>query len=91
MSAVWQVQEAKNRFSEMIEQALSLGPQVITRHGRPVVRVVAANAAADPSIAPAQSAIQADGFTQYLLGMPRADDFQLPVRRSRKHPIALGS
>ncbi|NCP41301.1 MAG: type II toxin-antitoxin system Phd/YefM family antitoxin [Rhodoferax sp.] len=89
MNAIWQVQEAKNRFSEMIEQALSTGPQVITRHGRPVVRVVAANGSADATTAAKPSALEIDGFTQYLLTMPRADDFQLPVRRSRKHAVPL--
>ncbi len=29
----WQVQEAKTRFSELIERAQSEGPQTITRHG----------------------------------------------------------
>ena len=41
MSTVWQVQEAKNHFSEVIDRALSEGPQTVTRHGKPVVRVVA--------------------------------------------------
>lgn len=29
----WQVQEAKSRFSELIEEASTNGPQIITRHG----------------------------------------------------------
>jgi len=29
----WQLQEAKNRFSEVVNQALHQGPQVITRRG----------------------------------------------------------
>ncbi len=29
----WQLQEAKNKFSEVVNNALSSGPQVITRHG----------------------------------------------------------
>lgn len=29
----WQLQEAKNRLSEVIEKALHQGPQVITRRG----------------------------------------------------------
>lgn len=29
----WQLQEAKNRLSEVVEKALSQGPQVITRRG----------------------------------------------------------
>lgn len=90
MNAVWQVQEAKNRFSEMIEQALSNGPQVITRHGRPVVRVVAASVDVDTSSATPRSGVQNDGFAQYLLSMPRPDDFQLPMRRSRKQALNLG-
>jgi prevent-host-death family protein len=31
--AVWQVQEAKTRLSEMIEEAHRVGPQIVTRHG----------------------------------------------------------
>jgi prevent-host-death family protein len=33
MSRSWQLQEAKSRFSEVIDDALSDGPQVITRRG----------------------------------------------------------
>jgi len=38
----WQLQKAKNRFSEVVDRALSEGPQTITRHGRPAVVIVAA-------------------------------------------------
>lgn len=38
----WQVQEAKQRFSELIRSAVREGPQVITRHGEEVVVVLAA-------------------------------------------------
>ena len=31
--AVWQVQEAKTRLSEVIEEANNKGPQFISRHG----------------------------------------------------------
>lgn len=33
MSRSWQVQEAKARFSELIDAALRDGPQVVTRRG----------------------------------------------------------
>lgn len=33
MSEVWQLQEAKSKFSEVVEEALRDGPQVITRRG----------------------------------------------------------
>jgi len=39
----WGIAEAKARFSEMIERALSEGPQTITRNGRKTVIVVAAD------------------------------------------------
>jgi antitoxin Phd len=44
MSTVWQLQEAKNRLSEVVERALRHGAQTITRHGRPVAVVIAAGA-----------------------------------------------
>jgi prevent-host-death family protein len=34
MAHIWQLQDAKNKFSEVIEDALSEGPQVITRRGK---------------------------------------------------------
>ncbi|MFA4837710.1 MAG: type II toxin-antitoxin system Phd/YefM family antitoxin [Dehalococcoidia bacterium] len=33
MSHIWQLQEAKNKFSEVVEAALNDGPQVITKRG----------------------------------------------------------
>jgi len=36
----WQIQEAKNKLSELIDRALSEGPQVITRHGIEVAVVM---------------------------------------------------
>ena len=36
----WQLQEAKQRFSELVRRTLEEGPQVVTRHGEEVVVVV---------------------------------------------------
>ena len=36
----WQIQDAKQRFSEMIRAVRSGGPQVITRHGEDVAVVL---------------------------------------------------
>ena len=41
MKAKWQIQEAKNRFSEVVERALNEGPQMVTRRGREAVMIVA--------------------------------------------------
>ena len=40
MQYVWQLQEAKNRFSEVVEEAIQHGPQTVTRHGREAVVIV---------------------------------------------------
>lgn len=40
MSRMWQLQEAKNKFSEVVEEALTHGPQVITRRGVETVIVL---------------------------------------------------
>lgn len=39
---VWQLQEAKQKFSRLVQRALDEGPQVVTRHGEEVVVVVSA-------------------------------------------------
>jgi prevent-host-death family protein len=36
----WQLQEAKNALSEVVNRALTEGVQTITRHGKPVVVVL---------------------------------------------------
>ncbi len=41
-TAIWTVTEAKAKFSEVIEMARLSGPQTVTKHGRTVVIVVAA-------------------------------------------------
>ena len=40
MKNVWQLQEAKNKFSLVVDNALAQGPQTVTRHGEPTVMVV---------------------------------------------------
>jgi prevent-host-death family protein len=37
----WQVQDAKQRFSELVQRTLDEGPQVVTRRGQEVVVVIA--------------------------------------------------
>jgi len=40
MNGTWQIQEAKNKLSEVIAQAIKHGPQLITRRGEKAVVVV---------------------------------------------------
>jgi antitoxin Phd len=36
----WQLQDAKNRFSEVVDKALRDGPQLVTRRGKKAVVVM---------------------------------------------------
>ena len=40
MDRTWQIQEAKNKLSEVIARALKQGPQLITKHGEKTVVVI---------------------------------------------------
>jgi prevent-host-death family protein len=40
MQQTWQLQEAKNKFSRVVTDAIQDGPQVITRHGVEVAIVL---------------------------------------------------
>ncbi len=40
MKAVWALQDAKNRFSALVEHAVQDGPQIVTRHGKETVIVL---------------------------------------------------
>ncbi len=83
MSAVWQVQQAKNHFSELIERAVNEGPQTVTRHGKPVVRVVAVGD--EVPTAPGKD----DGFVEFLLSMPRIEGGlpEMPRDTSSRRPL----
>jgi antitoxin Phd len=68
--AVWQIQHAKARLSEVIDLARNEGPQTITRHG--------AERAVVLSIENYRALIaQRPDFKEYLLGGPKVDDFSI--------------
>lgn len=37
---IWQLQEAKSRFSQLVESVLASGAQIVTRHGKKVAVVI---------------------------------------------------
>lgn len=80
--AVWQVQEAKTRLSEVIEDANGKGPQIITRHGsaRAVILSIAdyrALTAHKPNL------------KEYLLGGPKVNSFEIKRDRDTGRKIGL--
>ena len=40
MGHIWQLQEAKNKFSKLVEKAQHEGPQFVTKHGKEAVVVL---------------------------------------------------
>jgi len=40
MEHTWQLQEAKNKFSKLVEKAQYEGPQIVTKHGKESVVVL---------------------------------------------------
>jgi antitoxin Phd len=80
--AVWQVQQAKTKLSELIEDANTKGPQIITRHGteRAVILSIAEYRAL--------SAQKLD-FRAYLLSGPKFDDFEIERDKSTDREVDL--
>jgi prevent-host-death family protein len=65
----WSVQDAKNRFSEVVEAARRR-PQTVTKHGRPAVVVLAAD---EYERLHRLARLKAPSFAEMLLAMPRGD------------------
>lgn len=53
----WQLQEAKNHFSEVVERAIKDGAQTVTKHGKPAVMIISVEDY-QKSVAPRKSLIQ---------------------------------
>lgn len=67
-SSQWRLQDAKARFSQVVEAALEGEPQHITRRGKRAVVVLSEQAFESLQ----QSArVAAPGFISHLLSMPR--------------------
>ena len=41
MGNVWQLQDAKNKFSKFVDKAHHDGPQIVTKHGKESVVIIA--------------------------------------------------
>ena len=76
----WQIQEAKNHFSEVVAQASSLGVQTITKHGKPVTVVLAINEFQSLKRGPAK---KKKSLIEVLRSGPSPEVFQ-HIAKSRK-------
>jgi prevent-host-death family protein len=76
----WSVQDAKNRFSEVVEAARRT-PQTVTKHGKPAVVVV--DVMEFERLQQLERA-KAPSFADALLAMPQ-DDVEFPRSKVRVH------
>ena len=75
MGSVWALQDAKNKFSAVVDQSLMGEPQIVTRRGKPVAVVMAYEVY--------QSTVpQKKSFLEVLLGGPKIEG-GLDVERDR--------
>jgi antitoxin Phd len=75
----WQLQEAKQRFSELVRRALDEGPQVVTRRGEEVVVVV-------PAEEFRRMSEQKPDFKEYLMSAPEGLELIVPERPPNDFP-----
>ena len=77
----WSVQDAKNRFSELVEAA-QRRPQTVTKHGKPAVVVVAAD---EYERLRKLQHLNAPSFAELLLAMPTdGEEFERMEGRMRE-------
>ena len=81
---LWSVQEAKNRFSALVEAARR-APQTVTKHGKPAVVVVDAD---EYHRLRRLERAQAPSFAETLLAMPQ-DDGEFPRVGVRPRDLAF--
>ncbi len=90
--ATWQLQEAKAKFSQVVDVALKEGAQVVTRNGVPAVAIVPIEQweKVAPAEAKEESALE---WLKKLRAMPGGidkDGYELvipPRRKERERPI----
>ncbi|HLE14573.1 MAG TPA: type II toxin-antitoxin system Phd/YefM family antitoxin [Anaerolineales bacterium] len=82
MSKIWQLQEAKNRFSELVERTIKEGVQVVTRHGERVV-VVLSYQEYERMTRPKEN------LADFLLNSPLAGS-DLSIERDQTYPRDIG-
>ena len=63
MNNIWQLQDAKSKFSEMVERALANGVQIVTRRGQKTVVIL-------PFDEYQRLTKQTDSLVQFLLASP---------------------
>jgi len=78
MKTVWKLQDAKSRFSKVVQDALTIGPQHITRRGVEAV-VVVSHREYEELIS------NKPDFKDFLLSCPKMD-LNFEIERQKDYP-----
>ena len=78
MNNLWQLQDAKSKFSKVIEIALSQGAQIVTRHGKKTVVIL-------PYEEYERLTDQGGTLAQFLMSGPLAGT-ELQIERDKSNP-----
>ena len=81
MNNIWQLQEAKSKFSEMVERALEKGVQIVTRRGHKTVVIL-------PFDEYERLIKRTESLSQFLLASPLAGS-ELVIERDKSTPRSL--
>ena len=83
MNKIWKLQDAKARFSKIVDDALKIGPQFVTRRGRKAVVVLSTETYEDLTS-------NKRTFKDFLLSCPKmGDDFDLKRLQDAPRSIEL--
>ena len=80
----WQLQEAKQRFSELVRRAEKDGPQVVTRHGEEVVVVVPVEEYR--RLSEREGGEEKMDFKEFLMSAPEGLELIIPKRPPNDFP-----
>ena len=81
MKTTWKLQDAKAKFSKVVEDALKIGPQYVTRRGRQAVVVVSVDEYENLKS-------KKTSFKDFLLNCPKIEtDFDL--ERQKDFPRSI--
>jgi len=78
MNNVWQLQDAKSKFSELVDRAVAQGTQIVTRRGKNAVVVM-------PFDEYKRLTEKGSGFSDFLLGSPLAGS-EIQIDRDKSLP-----
>ncbi len=82
MKKKWKLQDAKSKFSEVVEDALKKGPQYITRRGKDAVVIISVKEF------DALTSNKKD-FKEMLLNCPKIEDFDITNKKDYPRNIDI--